>query len=131
MTWKQCNGILDNDNSCNGSDGSDAELISFDVQMRTTTLEAENMLKITFTRIGKRHTQRLTLTALMKSPRDQIGKMTKVLLSCDDRMLYYKGRCELDSSNVFCSNSALEGIVLRGIEKQKDNGFTGLSIQLR
>ena len=70
MTWKQCNGILDNDNSCNGSDGSDAELISFYVQMGPTTPRSrEYQLKITFTRVGKQHTQRLTLTALMKSPK--------------------------------------------------------------
>ena len=52
--------------------------------------------------------------------------MTKVLSSCDDRMLYYKGRCELDSSKVFCSNSALEGyLILRGIENaERPIGFT-------
>ena len=70
--------------------------------------------------------QKLTLTALMKSPKDPIGKMTKVLSSCDDRMLYYKGRCELDSSKVFCSNSALEGyLILRGTENaERPAGYT-------
>jgi hypothetical protein len=34
---EQCNGIPDNDNSCNGSYGNHVELISFYVQMGTTT----------------------------------------------------------------------------------------------
>jgi hypothetical protein len=46
-------------------------------------------------------------------PKDRMGKMA----ICDDRMLYYKGRCELDSSRFFCSNSAIKGyLILRGIE---------------
>ena len=55
-------------------------------------------------------------------PKDRIGKMS----SCDDRMLYYKGRCELDSSKLFCSNSAIEGyLILRGIENaERPAGFT-------
>lgn len=59
------------------------------------------------------------------SPRDQLSKMAKVLSSCDDHMLYYKGRCESDSSKLFCSNSALEGyLILRGIENaERPAGF--------
>ena len=49
--------------------------------------------------------------------KDQIKKITNVLSSCDKNMLYYKWRCELDSSKSFCSNSALDGyLILRGIE---------------
>ena len=44
-------------------------------------------------------------------------KMVNVLASCDDDMLYYKGRCELQPTKVFCYNSALDGyLILRGIE---------------
>ena len=51
------------------------------------------------------------------TPNDQIKKMTKLLSACDKNMLYYKWRCELDSSKFFCSNSALDGyLILRGIE---------------
>jgi hypothetical protein len=66
------------------------------------------------------------LSDINKIPRDQISKMAKVLSSCDDHMLYYKGRCELDSSKLFCSNSALEGyLILRGIENaERPAGFT-------
>ena len=66
------------------------------------------------------------LNSINEIPKDPIGKMTKVLSSCDDRMLYYKGRCELNSSKVFCSNSALEGyLILRGIENaERPAGFT-------
>ena len=50
-------------------------------------------------------------------PKEQIKKMTKALSGCDKNMLYYKWRCELDSSKFFCSNSALDGyLILRGIE---------------
>ena len=60
-----------------------------------------------------------------KIPRDQLSNMAKVLSSCDDHMLYYKGRCELDSSKRFCFNSALEGyLILRGIENaERPAGF--------
>ena len=66
------------------------------------------------------------LDSITEIPKNQIGKKTKVLSSCDDRMLYYKGRCELNSSKVFCSNSALEGyLILRGIENaERPAGFT-------
>ena len=59
-------------------------------------------------------------------PREQIGKMPKVLSRCDDHLLYYKGRCELNSSKFFCSNSALEGyLILRGLENaERPAGFT-------
>ena len=65
------------------------------------------------------------LSNINKIPRDQLSKMTKVLSSCDDHMLYYKGRCELDSSKLFCSNSGLEGyLILRGIENaERPAGF--------
>ena len=50
-------------------------------------------------------------------PKEQMQKMEHVLAGCDDNMLYYKGRCELQPSKVFCSNSALEGyLILRGVE---------------
>jgi hypothetical protein len=49
--------------------------------------------------------------------KDQTNKMTKLLSVCDKNMLYFKWRCELDSSKSFCSNSALDGyLILRGIE---------------
>ena len=66
------------------------------------------------------------LSNINKIPRDQLSKMAKVLSSCDDHMLYYKGRCELDSSKLFCSDSALEGyLILRGIENaERPAGFT-------
>jgi hypothetical protein len=67
------------------------------------------------------------ISNINKIPRDQLSKMAKVLSSCDDHMLYYKGRCELDSSKLFCSDSALEGyLILRGIENaERPIGFTG------
>lgn len=50
-------------------------------------------------------------------PKDQMKKMTKVLSGCDKNMLYYKWRCDLDSTTFFCSNSTLDGyLILRGIE---------------
>lgn len=50
-------------------------------------------------------------------PKQQIKEMTKMLSACDKNMLYYKWRCQLDSSKSFCSNSALDGyLILRGIE---------------
>jgi hypothetical protein len=65
------------------------------------------------------------LSNINKIPRDQLSKVAKVLSSCDDHMLYYKGRCELDSSKIFCSDSALEGyLILRGIENaERPAGF--------
>jgi hypothetical protein len=48
---------------------------------------------------------------------DEINKMKRTLASCDNSMLYYKGRCELDSTKFFCSKSILEGyLTLRGLE---------------
>jgi hypothetical protein len=50
-------------------------------------------------------------------PKQQTKEMTKMLSACDKNMLYYKWRCQLDSSKSFCSNSALDGyLILRGIE---------------
>jgi hypothetical protein len=53
-------------------------------------------------------------------------KMVNMLAGCDDNMLYYKGRCELQPTKVFCSNSALDGyLILRGIENaERPVGFT-------
>jgi hypothetical protein len=53
-------------------------------------------------------------------------KMVNVLAGCDDNMLYSKGRCELEPTKVFCSNSALDGyLILRGIENaERPVGFT-------
>ena len=59
-------------------------------------------------------------------PKDQMEKMVDVLAGCDDNMLYYKGRCELQPTKAFCSNSALDGyLILRGIENaERPAGFT-------
>ncbi|MGI8831351.1 MAG: hypothetical protein ACR2IS_01795 [Nitrososphaeraceae archaeon] len=59
-------------------------------------------------------------------PKDQKEKMVNVLADCDDNMLYYKGRCEIQPTKVFCSNSALDGyLILRGIENaERPAGFT-------
>ena len=49
--------------------------------------------------------------------RNQMSKLTNILLDCDENMLYYKGLCELDPAKIFCSNSTLDGyLMLRGIE---------------
>ena len=82
--------------------------------------------KNTFTHVGKAAYAKTHLNSINEIPKDPIGKMTKVLSSCDDRMLYYKGRCELDSSKVFCSNSALEGyLILRRTENaERPAGYT-------
>ena len=56
-------------------------------------------------------------SGLNETPNDQINEMAKLLSNCDRDMLYYKGRCELESSKFFCSNTALDGyLILRGIE---------------
>ena len=48
---------------------------------------------------------------------DQRNKMVSILTSCDHGMLYYKGRCEVTPSKIFCSKSILEGyLTLRGLE---------------
>ena len=50
-------------------------------------------------------------------PKNQMSKLTNTLSGCDENMLYYKGRCELDPAKIFCSNSMLDGyLILRGIE---------------
>jgi hypothetical protein len=58
--------------------------------------------------------------------KDEMEKMVNMLAGCDDNMLYYKGRCELQPTKVFCSNSALDGyLILRGIENaERPVGFT-------
>jgi hypothetical protein len=57
--------------------------------------------------------------------RDQMSKLTNTLSGCDENMLYYKGRCELDPTKIFCSNSTLDGyLILRGIENvERPVGF--------
>jgi hypothetical protein len=59
-------------------------------------------------------------------PKDQMEKIVDVLAGCDDNMLYYKGRCELQPTKDFCSNSSLDGyLILRGIENaERPAGFT-------
>ena len=88
-------------------------------------LEAENLAEEYIYTCRKATYGEIHLSNINKIPRDQISKMAKVLSSCDDHMLYYKGRCELDSSKLFCSNSALEGyLILRGIENaERPAGF--------
>jgi hypothetical protein len=65
-------------------------------------------------------------TADNEIPRNQMSKLTNTLSSCDENMLYYEGRCELDPTKIFCSNSALDGyLMLRGIENvERPVGFT-------
>ena len=89
-------------------------------------LEAENLAEEYIYTCREAAYGEIHLSNINKIPRDQLSKMTKVLSSCDDHMLYYKGRCELDSSKLFCSNSALEGyLILRGIENaERPAGFT-------
>jgi hypothetical protein len=57
-------------------------------------------------------------TPIAEDNNNRIPKeQTKEMTTCDKNMLYYKWRCELDSSKFFCSNSALDGyLILRGIE---------------
>jgi hypothetical protein len=89
-------------------------------------LEAENLAEEYIYTCRKATYGEIHLSNINKIPRDQLSKMAKVLSSCDDHMLYYKGRCELDSSKLFCSNSGLEGyLILRGIENaERPIGFT-------
>jgi hypothetical protein len=89
-------------------------------------LEAENIAEEYIYTCREAAYGEIHLSNINKIPRDQISKMAKVLSSCDDHMLYYKGRCELDSPKLFCSNSALEGyLILRGIENaERPIGFT-------
>ena len=89
-------------------------------------LEAENLAEEYIYTCRKATYGEIHLSNINKIPRDQLSKMAKVLSSCDDHMLYYKGRCELDSPKLFCSNSALEGyLILRGIENaERPAGFT-------
>ena len=90
-------------------------------------LEAENIAEEYIYTCREAAYAVIHLSNINKMPKDQLSKMAKVLSSCDDHMLYYKGRCELDSSKLFCSNSALEGyLILRGIENaERPAGFTG------
>ena len=61
-----------------------------------------------------------------RTHRNQMSKLTNILSDCDENMLYYKGRCELDPTKIFCSNSMLDGyLMLRGIEDvERPVGFT-------
>ena len=106
-----------------------AALISLSASMykwEQQHLEAENLAEEYIYTCRKATYGEIHLSNINKIPRDQISKMAKVLSSCDDHMLYYKGRCELDSSKLFCSNSALKGyLILRGIENaERPIGFT-------
>jgi hypothetical protein len=58
--------------------------------------------------------------------KDQMIRTAKLLSTCDSNMLYYKGRCEIDFSNIFCTNSSLDGyLILRGIENaERPTEFT-------
>jgi hypothetical protein len=58
--------------------------------------------------------------------KDEMEKMVNMLAGCDDNILYYKGRCELQPTKLFCSNSTLDGyLILRGIENaERPVGFT-------
>ena len=89
-------------------------------------LEAESIAEEYIYTCREAASGEIHLSNINKIPRDQLSKMAKVLSSCDDHMLYYKGRCELDSPKLFCSNSALEGyLILRGIENaERPIGFT-------
>jgi hypothetical protein len=89
-------------------------------------LEAESMAEEYIYTCREAAYGEIHLSNINKIPRDQLNKMAKVLSSCDDHMLYYTGRCELDSSKLFCSNSALKGyLILRGIENaERPIGFT-------
>jgi len=59
-------------------------------------------------------------------PRNQMNKLTNILSGCDENMLYYKGRCELNPTKILCSGSTLDGyLLLRGIESvERPVGFT-------
>jgi hypothetical protein len=61
-----------------------------------------------------------------KVSKDQITRTAKLLSICDNNMLYYKGRCEIDFSKIFCTNSSLDGyLILRGIENaERPTEFT-------
>ena len=65
-------------------------------------------------------------TVVNRTHRNQMSKLTNILSDCDENMLYYKGRCELDPTKIFCSNSMLDGyLLLRGIENaERPVGFT-------
>jgi hypothetical protein len=58
--------------------------------------------------------------------KDQMTRTEKLLSICDNNMLYYKGRCEIDFSKRFCTNSSLDGyLILRGIENaERPTQFT-------
>jgi|RhiMetdeSRZDD1v2_1073273.scaffolds.fasta_scaffold00244_4 hypothetical protein len=58
--------------------------------------------------------------------KDQMIRTAKLLSTCDNNMLYYKGRCEIDFSKSFCTTSSLDGyLILRGIENaERPTGFT-------
>jgi hypothetical protein len=58
--------------------------------------------------------------------KDQLIRNAKLLSTCDSNMLYYKGRCEIDFSKIFCTNSSLDGyLILRGIENaERPTEFT-------
>jgi hypothetical protein len=61
-----------------------------------------------------------------EASKDQLIRNAKLLSTCDSNMLYYKGRCEIDFSKIFCTNSSLDGyLILRGIENaERPTEFT-------
>jgi hypothetical protein len=61
--------------------------------------------------------RQIHLGNINETSQDQLYKMVSMLTGCDDGMLYYKGRCELNPSKIICSKSILEGyLALRGLE---------------
>jgi hypothetical protein len=104
-------GVPYNDNNCDGAYGSYAELIGIYLQMGTTTHRSGEFSTTVYEKTL------ITDDNNNSIPKQQTKEMTKMLSACDKNMLYYKWRCELDSSKFFCSNSALDGyLILRGIE---------------
>jgi hypothetical protein len=81
-------------------------------------IEAESLAQeYIFTCRKTAHEKTLIADEYNSIPKQQTKEMTKMLSACDKNMLYYKWRCQLDSSKSFCSNSALDGyLILRGIE---------------
>ena len=89
-------------------------------------LSAENLAKDYIYTCRKAVYTETHLRDLDEIPLNQLDKLAHTLMNCDDGMLYYRGRCEIDFSKSFCSISALDGyLILRGIENaERPNGFT-------
>jgi hypothetical protein len=88
-------------------------------------LEAENIAE-EYIYTCRNAAYKETHTADDQIPKNQMSKLANTLSGCDENMLYYKGRCELDPAKIFCSNSMLDGyLMLRGIENvERPIGFT-------